>query len=185
MDQQPNLELKAAIEKFIMAELDPSDALSLNFHTPGHRQVIRELFQSALSHLNITLNRAEELNLLDQVLNDLLGLGPLDALLADNTVTEIIAIGPKKVYIKRNGKREPASFTFDDDLHLQKVINRMLLHKIGIGKPLGGFDSSGGMLAAADRGDISPHAAMFVIRKTRGSKHMNKLAVPFRWYSES
>jgi pilus assembly protein CpaF len=164
MDQQPTLDLKAAIEKFIMAELDPSDALSLNIRTPAHRQVVQELFQSALSHLNITLGRAEKSKLFDQVLNDLLGLGPLEALIQDNTVTEIIVIGPKKVYIKRNGKREIASFTFDDDEHLQVIINRILLRKIDIGSPLGAFDSSGSVVAVAGY-TVSNTGSALIIRK--------------------
>jgi pilus assembly protein CpaF len=63
----------------------------------------------------------------DQVVNDLLGYGPLQSLLDDPEVTEIMVNGPKKVYVERKGQLSRSNVTFDDDEHVVQVIDRIIL----------------------------------------------------------
>ncbi len=63
----------------------------------------------------------------DQVLDDLLGYGPIQSLLDDPEVTEIMVNGPKKVYVERGGRLSKSTVAFDDDDHVLQVIDRIIL----------------------------------------------------------
>ncbi|MBE0669309.1 MAG: CpaF family protein [Anaerolineales bacterium] len=63
----------------------------------------------------------------DQVLDDLLGYGPIQSLLDDPEVSEIMVNGPKKIFVEKNGKLSKSSVTFDDDDHVIRVIERIIL----------------------------------------------------------
>ncbi len=63
----------------------------------------------------------------DQVLNDLLGFGPIQSLLDDEAVTEIMVNGPKKVFIEKKGQLSKTNITFDDDDHVLRIIDRIIL----------------------------------------------------------
>lgn len=63
----------------------------------------------------------------DQVLNDLLGYGPIQSLLDDEDVTEIMVNGPKKVFVEKKGQLTKSSVTFDDDDHVLRIIDRIIL----------------------------------------------------------
>ena len=63
----------------------------------------------------------------DQVLNDVLGYGPIQSLLDDEEVTEIMVNGPKKVFIEKKGQLTKAAVTFDDDDHVLRIIDRIIL----------------------------------------------------------
>lgn len=62
----------------------------------------------------------------EQVLNDLLGFGPLQSLLNDPNVTEIMVNGPKKVYVEKKGQLTKTNVTFDDDAHVLQIIDRIV-----------------------------------------------------------
>ena len=64
--------------------------------------------------------------LIEEILDDVLGLGPLERLLADPDVTEIMVNGPKEVYIERNGRIEDTHVRFADEAHLMRVIDRIV-----------------------------------------------------------
>lgn len=63
----------------------------------------------------------------NQVLNDLLGYGPIQALLDDEDITEIMVNGPKKVFIEKKGQLTKSNVSFDDDGHVLRVIDRIIL----------------------------------------------------------
>ena len=63
----------------------------------------------------------------DQVLNDLLGYGPIQSLLDDEDVTEIMVNGPKKVFVEKKGQLTKTNVTFDDDDHVLRIIDRIIL----------------------------------------------------------
>ena len=63
----------------------------------------------------------------EQVLNDLLGYGPIQSLLNDDEVTEIMVNGPKKVFVEKKGKLVKSNVTFDDDDHVLRIIDRIIL----------------------------------------------------------
>ena len=63
----------------------------------------------------------------DQVFNDLFGFGPIQSLLDDDEVTEIMVNGPKKIFVEKQGKLTKSAITFDDDDHVLRVIDRIIL----------------------------------------------------------
>jgi pilus assembly protein CpaF len=90
------------------------------------RQTIEELFENILGEEKIVLSRPERRRLFEQIVAEILGLGPLEPLLADESITEIMVNGAKQIYIERAGKifREPVSFESDD--HLMRIIDRIV-----------------------------------------------------------
>jgi pilus assembly protein CpaF len=116
-------DLKTRVQNKLLAELDPSMDVS---QTAEVRQTIEELFENILAEEKIVLSRPERRRLFEQIVAEILGLGPLEPLLADESITEIMVNGAKQIYIERGGKifREPASFESDD--HLMRIIDRIV-----------------------------------------------------------
>jgi pilus assembly protein CpaF len=90
------------------------------------RARIEELFNATLDDEEIELSGVERQRLLDFIVTDILGFGPLEPLLLDETVTEIMVDGPNKIYVERGGKLEDAPGHFRDDEHLMRYIYRIL-----------------------------------------------------------
>ncbi|HEY43710.1 MAG TPA: CpaF family protein [Anaerolineae bacterium] len=111
------------VQNKLLAELDPSMDVS---QTAEVRRTIEELFENILAESNIVLSRPERRRLFEQIVAEILGLGPIEPLLADSSITEIMVNGAKQIYIERAGKihREPASFESDD--HLMRIIDRIV-----------------------------------------------------------
>jgi pilus assembly protein CpaF len=74
----------------------------------------------------LPLNEVEHDRLVRDLQNEILGLGPLEPLLADPTVSEIMVNGPRRVFIERRGRVELTDIQFDDDTHLLKIIDRIV-----------------------------------------------------------
>ena len=117
------LDLKSRIQNKLIAELDPSMDIS---QTGEVRSTIEEMFEAILMEENIVLSRNERRRLFEQIVAEILGLGPLEPLLADETITEIMANGPKNIYVEREGKLERTSAAFEDDDHLMRIIDRIV-----------------------------------------------------------
>jgi pilus assembly protein CpaF len=111
------------VQNKLLAELDPSMDVS---QTAEVRQTIEELYENILAEEKIVLSRPERRRLFEQIVAEILGLGPLEPLLADDSITEIMVNGAKQIYIERAGKlhREPATFESDD--HLMRIIDRIV-----------------------------------------------------------
>jgi pilus assembly protein CpaF len=117
------MDLKSRIQGKLIAELDPSMDVS---QTAEVRQTIEEMFEGILTEENIVLSRAERRRLFEQIVAEILGFGPLEPLLADPTITEIMVNGAKNVYIERGGRIERTSSAFEDDDHLMRIIDRIV-----------------------------------------------------------
>jgi len=89
-------------------------------------QTIQELFRQILVEENIVLTRPERQRLLDSITNEILGFGPLQPLLADRTVTEIMVNGYQNVYVERGGKLFRAPVKFESDEHVMHIIDRIV-----------------------------------------------------------
>lgn len=116
-------DLKTRVQNKLLAELDPTMDVS---QTAEVRRTIEELFENILAEEKIVLSRPERRRLFEQIVAEILGLGPLEPLLADETITEVMVNGAKNIYIERAGRlhREPASFESDD--HLMRIIDRIV-----------------------------------------------------------
>jgi pilus assembly protein CpaF len=116
-------ELKTKLQQKIVAELDPKIDLSKQDQV---RRTIEEMFNTFLTQEEVVLARAERARLFEEILSEVLGLGPLEKLLEDPTIDEIMVNGPKNIYIERYGKVEKVPVTFDTNAHVSRIIDRIV-----------------------------------------------------------
>jgi len=111
--------------------------------TPERRnQVVLERLEEALARTKLTLSDTIRNHILGDVLAEITGYGPLQPLLDDPEITEIMVNGPRKIYVEKNGRLERTKVVFEDNLHILKIIDRIVL-------PLGRFiDSNSPMVDA-------------------------------------
>lgn len=116
-------DLKTRVQNRLLAELDPSIDIS---QVGVVRGTIRELFEQILAEENIVLSRQERHRLFEQISAEILGLGPLQNLLEDETITEVMVNGPKNIYIERAGKIHRVPMSFESDEHVLRIIDRIV-----------------------------------------------------------
>jgi pilus assembly protein CpaF len=116
--------MKASLHRAIIARLDLAK-LSLLPADRVHAEVSR-LAESLLSAENVPLSSTERDRLVNEVHHELFGLGPLEPLLADPTISDILVNSYANIYIERRGKLEKTSISFKDDEHLMRVIERIV-----------------------------------------------------------
>ena len=117
------LDLKTRIQNKLIAELDPTMDVT---RTDEVRRTIEEMYNTILSEEHIVLSRSERQRLFEQIVAEILGLGPLEPLLADPLVTEIMVNGAKNVYVERGGRLTRANLLFESDEHLMRIIERIV-----------------------------------------------------------
>ncbi|MCZ6664057.1 MAG: CpaF family protein [Gammaproteobacteria bacterium] len=115
---------KARIEPRVMDRLDvsaasrlPRDELSVQ---------LRDIVNEVLAEEKIRLNAIEQQLVVDLLLDDMLGLGPLEPLLADDGITDILINGPAQIYVERGGKLELSNVTFRDNDHVLNIARRIV-----------------------------------------------------------
>ncbi len=116
-------DLKTRVQNKLLAEMDPSVDISRSAQV---RETIEELYENILAEEGIVLARTERKRLFDQIVSEILGFGPLEQLLQDETVTEIMVNGPKNIYIERRGKLERAPIVFESNEHVSRIIDRIM-----------------------------------------------------------
>jgi len=87
---------------------------------------IVELLDSVVAELGLTMTKIEKQKLQDSVLHDFLGLGPIESLVNDPSITEIMVNGPNQVFIEQKGKLTLSSVQFESDGQLRRVIDRIV-----------------------------------------------------------
>ncbi|MDW8183860.1 MAG: CpaF family protein [Anaerolineae bacterium] len=117
------VDLKNRIQSKLLSELEPTLDFS---RTDELRAMIEEKFDAVLMEDHVVLSRLERQRLFEQIVAEILGFGPLEPLLKDDTITEIMVNGPKKVYVERRGKIERTNVVFEDDEHLMRIIERIV-----------------------------------------------------------
>lgn len=90
------------------------------------RQEIIAISAEALEDMSIVLNREERAILNQELFDEVTGLGPLEPLLKDDTVNDILVNGPKQIFIERAGKLEVSDITFKDEKHLLRIIDKIV-----------------------------------------------------------
>jgi pilus assembly protein CpaF len=116
-------DLKTRVQNKLLGELDPS--MDVN-RTAEVRRTIEELFENILAEESIALSRAEKKRLFEAIVAEILGFGPLEPLLADEGVTEIMVNGSKNVFVERKGKIERVPVSFESDDHVMRIIDRIV-----------------------------------------------------------
>jgi pilus assembly protein CpaF len=121
-------ELKRHIHSKLVEKLDLSRVSDLAGDTL--RREIRLVVERLCDTENPLLNRMERERLIDEVLDETFGFGPLEMLLKDPTISDILVNGPYKVYVERRGKLEKTDVKFRDNDHLLQIIDR-IVSKVG------------------------------------------------------
>jgi pilus assembly protein CpaF len=121
-------ELKRIIHGKLVDKLDLSRVSDLAGDTL--RREIRLVVERLCDTENPMLNRMERERLIDEVLDETFGFGPLEALLKDPTISDILINGPHKIYVERRGKLEKTDVKFRDNDHLLQIIDR-IVSKVG------------------------------------------------------
>ncbi|WP_411726109.1 CpaF family protein [Methyloglobulus sp.] len=122
------LELKETIHSKLLDILDLSLISSINGREA--RKQIQSVAQKLIDEESVPLNSQTRHQLIKEIEDDILGLGPLEALLYDPTIADILVNGHKKVYVERFGKLELTPVRFNDNNHLMKIIDR-IVSKVG------------------------------------------------------
>ena len=116
-------DLKTRVQNKLLSELDPSMDIT---RTEDVRRTIQDLFEQILAEENIVLSRPERARLFEQIAAEILGFGPLQPLLEDDTITEIMVNGAKNIYIERKGKVHRVPVTFENNDHVMRIIDRIV-----------------------------------------------------------
>ncbi|MBI1824910.1 MAG: CpaF family protein [Planctomycetes bacterium] len=131
----------AAKPKVAKEKVEQFNALKMRLHRKlidkldltrmvGDDETLREQVKTLVSQLadeeNTLLNFNERQRLINEVLDETFGLGPLEVILADSQISDILVNGPKQVYVERRGKLELTEVEFRDNAHLMHVIDKIV-----------------------------------------------------------
>src|SRR3989338_2939186 len=116
--------LKAKMHSELINRIDISNLAKLEREKA--RQEIRAILENLLVKEKIPLNQNEEKKLIREVEDETFGLGPLEPLLSDPTISDILVNHPKQVFVERFGKLEHTDVVFRDDVHLIQIIDRIV-----------------------------------------------------------
>lgn len=120
----PLEELKFRVHARLFEILDLSQAEEMNEETHGDE--VMAATQRILQEEGTSIRKDEKVQLLREIKDEVFGLGPLEPLLRDPGVCDILVNGPHQVFIERAGKLEPTAARFRDDAHLLRIIERIV-----------------------------------------------------------
>jgi len=116
-------DIRARVQNKLIGELDPKLDLS---NAAKVRQQVEDIFNTLLDSENIVLTRTERARMFESIAADILGFGPLETLLNDTEISEIMVNGPRNIYIERKGKLTKSDVVFNNDEHVMRVIDRII-----------------------------------------------------------
>ena len=118
-------ELRQRIHHHLIEELGPI-LYDKRLSEDDLRRRVNEQLHSALAQERAPLSAADKAQLIQDVSDDILGYGPIDRLLREDDVSEVMVNGPDSVYVERNGKLEKDDTTFVDEVHLRRIIDKIV-----------------------------------------------------------
>jgi pilus assembly protein CpaF len=132
MDAEPSSlegashELKAVLHRYVIDQLEEETDNLLDGSRAQLAQYVHEQVQSYVRRRQLVVSRYEIDRLAEELVDELVGFGPLELLLRDPAVTEILVNGPRHIFVETEGVLHPTSLRFIDDQHLLRVIQRIL-----------------------------------------------------------
>ena len=115
---------KAQIQPLVLEHMDVGAAAEMP--RPAFEAQLTGWVKELLAETKIQLNFTEQRELVESLIADMLGLGPLEPLIADETVSDIMVNGPKQVYVERRGKLELTDVVFRDNPHLMNICTKIV-----------------------------------------------------------
>jgi pilus assembly protein CpaF len=119
----PFVDLKLRVSRKILEELDPAMDVT---RKDAIQEAIRQIFDLALAEEDVVLNKSERERLFETIMYDIMGFGPLELLLRDDTITDIWILGAKNVFVTRKGHRERSLIEFEDENHILRILDRII-----------------------------------------------------------
>jgi len=119
-------ELKSRIHEDLITELDPEQLTGDTSLNSPIRRAVEATADERLAQLDSTLSRQDRLRLASEIADEVLGYGPLEPLLRDPTVTELMVNGSELIFYERAGSIQLSEYRFRDDNHVINVIDKML-----------------------------------------------------------
>lgn len=116
-------DLKTRVQNKLLGEMDPATDVT---KVEEVKKTIWTLFEQILVEENIILSKPEKIKLFEQITAEILGFGPLQTLLEDSTITEIMVNGAHKLYIERAGKLSRVTTSFESSEHVMRIIDRIV-----------------------------------------------------------
>jgi pilus assembly protein CpaF len=118
-------EMRQKMHQFVIQELGPilydQRVSEMDLRRQVHEQLVRALAQERAA-----LTATEKAQLVQEVSDDVLGYGPIDRFLKDDSITEVMVNGPQRVYVERAGKIELTEVKFVDETHLRRIIDKIV-----------------------------------------------------------
>jgi pilus assembly protein CpaF len=111
------------IQDQVLMQIEPAAAVRMNETTLAER--VNDLVSKIAGDHRLLLNQAEQRSIAATIVDDMIGLGPLEPLLHDDGVSDIMINGPKMIYIERRGKLELTDLHFRNDAHVMHVAQRI------------------------------------------------------------
>ncbi|OIO91159.1 MAG: type II secretion system protein E [Armatimonadetes bacterium CG2_30_59_28] len=121
----PYYALKEKVQDRLVQEMDP-ELLSRGQHSDRLRSQVEEMINTAIQEDNMAMSRAERSELVGDLLNEIAGLGPIEPLLNDPEVSEIMVNGPFQIYVEQHGKLILSDKRFRDNTHVMQIIERIV-----------------------------------------------------------
>jgi pilus assembly protein CpaF len=117
-------ELKVELHKRL---LDSLNLAALETATEGNLKTeIADIASEALNEMAVSLNASDRAQLNQELYDEVMGLGPLEPLLKDESVNDILVNGPRRIFVERKGKLELTDITFKDERHLLRIIDKIV-----------------------------------------------------------
>lgn len=116
--------IKSKIHKKILSLVDLRTMESMS--AEQLRKELKLLTERLLDEDSVAINESERRTVVQSIQNEMLGLGPIEPLLADTTVSDILVNGPNRVYVERRGRLEATDVKFDNDAHLLRIIDKIV-----------------------------------------------------------
>ncbi len=117
--------LKAQVHQRLMEDIDPAELSKINRHAMAHE--VHRVMSATVTESGISLPLKVREQVVSDVIDEILGYGPIQPLLEDPSVTEIMVNGPSQVYAERNGKIFLTDRVFRDESHVMRIIEKIVM----------------------------------------------------------
>ncbi len=119
-------ELKFQLHQHLISEIERDHLALMDMVRSEIADYVREKVMTYISERRLPISGYDLENLVEEVVDELAGYGPLESLIADDRINDILVNGPKRIFIERDGRLESSTLRFIDDDHVLRVIRRIL-----------------------------------------------------------
>lgn len=123
--EDPYAEVKGLIHKKIIDKVDSSLLNNINEEKKVNAQ-IAEIVEETLKEKEIYISRTEKQDIVNYIIDETIGFGPISKFLMDDSVSEVMVNGPKQVYVERSGKLQLTDASFEDNKHVMRIIEKIV-----------------------------------------------------------